>query len=618
MKKIKIFRTFLTVLSVFSLAVLIPLTGCGESKATETDKGDDSHTTPIATYTITYDLDGGTVSSGNRTEYTIDTEDFTLNNPTRTNYTFVGWSGTGIDGTTTSVTVAKGSVGNRSYTAHWVANVYNVTLNDNGATTCDTLTTYTYGVGATLPVPTKTNYDFGGWYESSSFSGNAVQSIKATDSGNKTYYAKWTEKIQMKKSLKILAIGNSFSIDSMEYVYSIAKFAGYDEIVLGNLYIGGCSLQTHANNVKNDTRAYRYFKSNPQTWMMTETGTSESSFISISDVIGTETWDYVSLQQNSDNSGRAETYDESLNNLINYVKTNTPQAKIVWHMTWAYPHNSAHYAYKNYYGQNQMTMYGGIINAVTTKIVPNSDIYCVLPVGTAVQNARTSFIGDNFSRDELHLSVDTGRLLAAMTWVAKLTGYDLTTLDYANVSSVIKDERTFNALVEAAVNAVNKPYEITQSSDPFDSEVKSDAIKSLLAGKGYNAEDYYLANPHYTLNAYWNSSETNYNGNIPGTIRSVYTVGVADIFNRFICTGKFKRAEIPYGSIILNMGTGIQYRPDGWVNTDVATTVRPDNVTSSFTVVDNLWWGDFTVRAFNLSRVDNNNLTSADIDYIMQ
>ena len=70
-------------------------------------------------YTITYDLAGGTVES-NPDTYTIETVAFTLKNPTKSGYTFTGWSGTGLDGENNmTVTIPKGSTGNRSYTAHW-------------------------------------------------------------------------------------------------------------------------------------------------------------------------------------------------------------------------------------------------------------------------------------------------------------------------------------------------------------------------------------------------------------------------------------------------------------------------------------------------------------------
>ncbi len=70
-------------------------------------------------YTITYDLAGGT-AEGNPDTYTIETVDFTLKNPTKSGYTFTGWSGTGLDGENNmTVTIPTGSTGNRAYTAHW-------------------------------------------------------------------------------------------------------------------------------------------------------------------------------------------------------------------------------------------------------------------------------------------------------------------------------------------------------------------------------------------------------------------------------------------------------------------------------------------------------------------
>lgn len=70
-------------------------------------------------YTITYNLAGGTVE-GNPNTYTIETRAFTLKNPTKSGYTFTGWSGTGLDGENNmTVTIPTGSTGNRTYAAHW-------------------------------------------------------------------------------------------------------------------------------------------------------------------------------------------------------------------------------------------------------------------------------------------------------------------------------------------------------------------------------------------------------------------------------------------------------------------------------------------------------------------
>jgi len=72
--------------------------------------------TPID-YTITYNLAGG--SASNPTSYTVETATFTLTIPTRDGYTFDGWTGTGLNEATQSVTISQGSTGNRTYTAIW-------------------------------------------------------------------------------------------------------------------------------------------------------------------------------------------------------------------------------------------------------------------------------------------------------------------------------------------------------------------------------------------------------------------------------------------------------------------------------------------------------------------
>ena len=87
-------------------------------------------------YTISYDLAGGTLPSGvtNRTSYNIETATFTLNNPTRDHYDFAGWTGTGLTAPTKTVTIAKGSTGNRSYKATWAEKTYTVTITGAGVT----------------------------------------------------------------------------------------------------------------------------------------------------------------------------------------------------------------------------------------------------------------------------------------------------------------------------------------------------------------------------------------------------------------------------------------------------------------------------------------------------
>ena len=97
------------------------LTGTPVTTIEKTENGNKEYWAKwtINSYTVTYALDGG-AAEGNPSGYTIDTDTFTLKNPTRSGYTFTGWSGTDLTGESNlTVTVEKGSIGDRSYTAHW-------------------------------------------------------------------------------------------------------------------------------------------------------------------------------------------------------------------------------------------------------------------------------------------------------------------------------------------------------------------------------------------------------------------------------------------------------------------------------------------------------------------
>jgi uncharacterized repeat protein (TIGR02543 family) len=171
------------------------LTGTAVTEISATATGDKAFWAKWteADYTVTLNLNGGTggtLLAG----YTYGTGATLPTDYTKTGYTFAGWydnvelSGDAVTAITPTDT------GNKAFWAKWTESDYTVTLNTNGGTGGTPLTTYTYGTGATLPTDyTKTGYTFAGWYDNVELSGEAVTAIAPTDTGNKAFWAKWTE-----------------------------------------------------------------------------------------------------------------------------------------------------------------------------------------------------------------------------------------------------------------------------------------------------------------------------------------------------------------------------------------------------------------------------------------
>ncbi len=145
-------------------------------------------------YTISYTLNGGSISGSYPTSYNIETNTFTLKNPTRSGYTFTGWTGSNGSTKQTSVSIAKGSTGNKSYTANWQAITYTVSYNANGGTGAPAGQTKTHGTNLTLRDKgslSRTGYTTDGW--ATSTGGNKAYNFGGTYSNNAaiTLYAHW-------------------------------------------------------------------------------------------------------------------------------------------------------------------------------------------------------------------------------------------------------------------------------------------------------------------------------------------------------------------------------------------------------------------------------------------
>ena len=146
-------------------------------------------------YSITYTLNGGTVS-GNPTSYTADTATFTLKNPTREGYNFAGWTGSNGSTAQTSVSIAKGSTGNKSYTANWTPKPYTISYTLNSGTVSGNPTSYTIETATfTLKNPTRTNYTFTGWTGSNGTTPQTTVTITKGSTGDKSYTANWSQNV---------------------------------------------------------------------------------------------------------------------------------------------------------------------------------------------------------------------------------------------------------------------------------------------------------------------------------------------------------------------------------------------------------------------------------------
>ncbi len=270
------------------------------------------------------------------------------------------------------------------------------------------------------------------------------------------------------KTIKILAIGNSFSEDAVEqYLYGLADAEGIS-VVIGNLYIPGCSLERHKLNVEKDSAAYEYRK-------IVNGVRNNQPGISLEYAIQDEDWDYISLQQVSGRSGKFKTFKASLPTLIKYVKDKATNnnMQLVLHQTWAYAQNSTHSAFPDY-KSDQLNMYKAIVHAVF-KAAHKFNIDIVVPSGTAVQNGRITYVGDTFNRDGYHLNLTYGRYTASCAWFEKIFG--LSVIGNSFVPKGV-DENIIKIAQEAAHAAVLSPKKITVLKDFNTAPVETKILKS--------------------------------------------------------------------------------------------------------------------------------------------
>ena len=222
--------------------------------------------------------------------------------------------------------------------------------------------------------------------------------------------------------MKILSIGNSFSEDAQRWLHSLGEQNGIC-IDCANLYIGGCSLEAHHINNRENNAFYDYQVN----------GNTAQEKISIADALARDSWDIVTLQQVSNFSGMPETYEPYLADLIATVNAALPDAEIMLHETWAYETDTVHSGFVNY-NCNQQEMHRRIQETVTA--FSKKYNLRVIPTGDFIQKLREEAAefdypngGVSLCRDGYHLTFDIGRFAASALWFVTLTGQKIKAAD---------------------------------------------------------------------------------------------------------------------------------------------------------------------------------------------
>ena len=405
--------------------------------------------------------------------------------------------------------------------------------------------------------------------------------------------------------INILAIGDTFIDDYAPYFLGVLGSLGYTKIHIANIPFDGKSLAEVATALNGKEKVEIHACLDGVNLFAADTLVSE--------VLGPDDWDAVVIQPSLDKAG---VYDaESLEYIVNTVRTFCEFTPIFWNMTWAYKATSTAEAFKNY-GSDQMAMYTAVAD-VAEQVSANKEFAGIIPLGTLIQNIRTSYIEDNVTSDDAHLSVNIGQLAAAYMWAQVLTGKNPIAAATPFVPALVYDPDCIPAMQEAYANALKTPFAVTEATQypPYVLSVPEADAKTLIEAAGFKFEEY-VAAPFVVLHyGFYNSVNGSY---LTSAIFSGVDNSSGNIY-KYAATHIIPKSEIPNGSLLVVLD-GYQYRPEGWVTLTTknnkeggADPSRPKNVSTSVVEVNDTWWGSFTYRAFNISKTDGSNPSTAEM-----
>ena len=265
---------------------------------------------------------------------------------------------------------------------------------------------------------------------------------------------------------RILSVGASFTRDAMTYLRDmlIANGVADNDIDIVNGYVGGQTLAKHVISLKFDMPTYERQSFGKKGSM------SIINNARLSEIIASNNWDYISIQQGADQAGNLDAYnDEDIDFLLNYVKENCPNPDVIiaFHQTWAYAANTTQSVFNTLYGGNQLSMYNIIMETVQDKILPRVNdpegvFDFIIPSGTAIQNARTVF-GDTLNSDGYHLN-DKGRFIAGAMWLKQIYGKSVNVFDspYKALNGYTISLEDIGIIAQCVQDAFDHPFQITE------------------------------------------------------------------------------------------------------------------------------------------------------------
>lgn len=253
-------------------------------------------------------------------------------------------------------------------------------------------------------------------------------------------------------TLRIIAIGNSFADDALiQYVWPIANADGVP-MICANMYIGGCTMQQHAQNIASDAPSYVYRKNSNGEVINT-------SKVKLSYGLEDEPWDIVMLQTGQGQYGLYDNYFPYINQVMDYAKAHVKNSnlKFIMQQVWALPDNTVKTSYLAYYNNSKKNMYETIV-ATMNRLKNDLGIWKISPTATAIENVRKTYVLENVTRDGFHLNKYIGRYTAGCAMYETLTGRSCIGNSYKPLN--ISDER-IDIAQKAAHAAVQNPNQPT-------------------------------------------------------------------------------------------------------------------------------------------------------------